>query len=305
MKKIYCYLKFLACLSIFLLFVSCKEDEVIMPSELENIKLLFPRGGENFTTNDTIPIIWEINSTELLKIDFSSDLGNHWVEIADSLESKINLFSWKTPNLISANCLIKISTLSAYDSIAVPFSINIPEYKIRYLKYYPLEIGNQWVYKETSSFNPDTYYYITIVGDTVINQRLYFILENEIYNSKYFIYEILDTLSGDVLRYEGNSMRVIDNLYSDVGEKTACIRYIGSRDSTLFESEEIFNLWETTRVIRTYFNDGWTNTYRYNLVYGIGLFASYRVYNLGGINTDTLKACIINGIVYGDSTLLK
>jgi hypothetical protein len=302
MIRINKYLKLLFSIFLFFLF-GCNEDEVFFQPESENINLLFPQGGEFFNTNDTIPIIWGNSTNDLVKIEFSSNLGNQWIEIADSLLSNSKIYFWKTPNLISSHCIIKISSLLTSDSLAVPFSINVPSYKIKYLNYYPLKIGNQWIYKRTGSQN--AYIYLTIVGDTTINQKVYFIIDNEINALKYYTYETVDTLTGNIIRYEVNQERVIDNLYAKIGDKIACLRYDGSLDSTLFEKEETIYLWDASRNIRTYFNAGTVDQFRYSLINGIGLFAAKIYIHPVGYFNDTLNACRVNGIVYGDTSLIR
>lgn len=298
------YLKIVSSICIYFFFLSCNNDEAILPPEAKNIELLFPKGGEFFTTNDTIPIIWENNTSELVKIEFSADLGKQWIKITDSLLSNNTIYFWKLPNLISSNCIIKITALSDFDSLAVPFRINVPDYKLKFLNYYPLKIGNLWIYKSANPGSQDTYLYSTIVGDTLINQKFYFKIENEIDNDIYYTYEMVDTLTGNVFQYQFNQERVIDNLYAEVGDTIDCRRY-GSDDYTLFESEEITNLWETKRIIRTYFNDGFPIRARYSLIHGIGLFASNRYIHIMGFVSDTLLACRVQGIIYGDTTLIR
>lgn len=305
MKKINYHLKLVLSVFFFLLLISCDDDEVIVQKEAKRFKLVYPQGGEYFNTNDTIPIIWENNTAEFVKIEFSSNLGYDWLTIADSLANNIKIYFWKTPDLISSNCIVKISTISAIDSLSLPFSINIPEYKRRYLNYYPLGIGNQWVYKSIYPGSGETFHYSTIISDTIINQKIYFIIKNKIQDLYYYNYETIDTLTGNIIRFEFNQERVIDNLYAKVGEKIACLRFTGSLDSTLFESENNVNLWGTSRNLRTYFNDGFPDRWRYSLVNGIGLFAYRKHIHPLGIATDTLLACSINEIIYGDSTLIR
>jgi hypothetical protein len=303
MKNIIHYLKLVSFIYFFFLLFGCNNDEVIIQPEAKNINLLFPQGGEVFSINDTIHIIWENNTFESVEIEFSSNLGNQWTKIADSLPSNIKIYFWKTPNLISSNCIIKISTLSASDSLAVPFSINVPGYKLKNLNYYPLKIGNQWIYKRTGL--QDAYFYSTIVGDTMINERMYFIFDNQILTTSYYSYERVDTLTGNIIRFDVNQERILDNLYAKIGDKIACLRYGGSLDSTLFEREETIYLWGASRNTRTYFNDGLPDRFRYSLVNRIGLFAAKRYIHPVGYLNDTLNACRVNGVIYGDTTLIR
>lgn len=288
----------------FLILVGCGKEDIVQPVD-DYLELIYPAGNEYFSTEDTIPIVWESNLSEPIKIEFSSNLGINWITVEDSLVNKSRIFFWRTPNLISENCLIKISSSSLIDSLENPFNLNISDYKSKSLNYYPLSLGNQWVYLHIGIGSPTPYFYRTVIGDTIINKKRFFIIKSEFPNhNEYYDYETIDTLSGNVIRYR-NDEEIIDNLYAKIGDKISSIRYYGTDVATLFEKEEIIFVWSSSRNSRTYFNDGFPSTFRYNLIEGIGLYISNIRSHMLGVTYDSLKACRINSIIYGDSTLLQ
>ena len=287
------------------IFISCDNENNVQSFD-SYLKLIYPKGNEYFATQDKIPIVWETNSSEPIKIEFSSNLGINWKLVVDSLINKSKVFFWSTPNVVSEYCLIKISTSKLSDSLKIPFNLTKPDCTIINLNYYPLSLGNQWVYTDIGTGSPATNFYRTVIGDTTINQKVFSTIKNEYpeQNYQYYDYERIDTLSGNVIRYLHNE-EIIDNLYAKIGEEIPSVRYYGTEDSTLFEKEENIFVWNSYRNSRTYFNDGFPASFRYNLVYGIGLFGSYiHVINSGSFS-DTLKACRINSVIYGESHLIK
>ena len=105
------------------------------------------------------------------------------------------------------------------------------------LAFYPLQKGNYWEYCEThSSFRPDVkekFYSLTVVGDTILsNQVRYKIIRKDHIPDTLeseFIYERIDSLTGNVYRYSDqfqfvNDEYLIDSLYSQQGETSRASR---------------------------------------------------------------------------------
>ena len=87
-------------------------------------KLVSPVGGERYKSGDTIPIKWDIENINCLdtqkiciKIEYSSNSGNDWaiiqdsilVEIKDSILLEDIFLPWIVPDIDSDSCLVRIS----------------------------------------------------------------------------------------------------------------------------------------------------------------------------------------------------
>jgi hypothetical protein len=75
----------------------------------QSITLTSPNGGERWLANRIQDIRW--NSEGVIanvKLEFSSNNGNSWIEIAAST-SNYGQFSWRAPDTISDSCLVRVS----------------------------------------------------------------------------------------------------------------------------------------------------------------------------------------------------
>lgn len=79
-----------------------------------SITLLSPNGGEVFLQNTPNHIIsWTgtgIGNT--IKLEYSTDAGASWNVIINSFASANNMYYWFTPNVLSNQCLIRVSSIS-------------------------------------------------------------------------------------------------------------------------------------------------------------------------------------------------
>ncbi|MBL8003534.1 MAG: WD40 repeat domain-containing protein [Candidatus Kapabacteria bacterium] len=88
-----------------LLFVICSQ------AYSQSLKLIHPIGGERFTVGDSMVIKWEnIDSTDLVQIDFSTNNGIDW-NIIDTTRGFS--YIWKNlPDSTLSECIIKVRILS-------------------------------------------------------------------------------------------------------------------------------------------------------------------------------------------------
>ena len=89
--------------------VSDSVFSITDPTEPQ-ITLLVPNGGEYWNTEDTRIILWDYASVESVRLQYSTDNGSVWEEIA-SVENT-GMYEWTIPFANSPNCLIKISDLA-------------------------------------------------------------------------------------------------------------------------------------------------------------------------------------------------
>jgi len=95
------------------------------------IFLLSPNGKEGFLPGTSQPVSWKSN-VENLKLEYSYDNGNNWVEITGSTPND-GLYNWIIPSIESESCNIRISDVTensvfdVCDDNFVVFTSNIPD----------------------------------------------------------------------------------------------------------------------------------------------------------------------------------
>lgn len=173
-------------------------------------------------------------------------------------------------------------------------------------KYFPVEIGNRWVFDvwryPAAGWIKEAY---SIKSDTMINNKEYFYLEGfppYPHNSSYS-WVSYDTTSG-IFKLQPITFGMNDDyvkLSSVVGES---MNYTCERiaDTTIFNLQ--------TR--RKYFDYSWSGYHTFitrnlELIKDIGpIFYKYTISALKGYEevTCVLRGCVINGVVYGDTSLI-
>jgi len=81
-------------------------------AQSEQIRLITPNGGENFILNTRQGISWVSENIEKVKISYSINDGKDWEIIENSITAEIGVVSWKVPNLINEEVLVKVEDLS-------------------------------------------------------------------------------------------------------------------------------------------------------------------------------------------------
>jgi hypothetical protein len=178
------------------------------------------------------------------------------------------------------------------------------------LNLYPLAIGNRWVYLTVSVVNPNITYGVAlneVIGDSIAtNGKLYYHLKENNYHSL----ERIDTVEGKVYRYYENpnlpqSEYVFANLMGEVGD--TLITFNPSSPSPAYlivTSIDTLNKWGFTKLRKNFIRYAYPSFSRFSYTQDIGM--DYWVSTLIGYSMyseRTIKGCVINGIVYGDTTL--
>ncbi len=179
------------------------------------------------------------------------------------------------------------------------------------VRYYPLHVGDIWVYDGTTWDFPnyETYQFTRKVNDMIIkpNQKTYLEVEESVVGSGYnrIYYERVDTQTVRVYRYDEDSVLsgqeyLIDDLRADVGDSIKSYRFLTSVPSSMidFSNTTIFGL---DKKSKTYESVSLIS-YQYRLVQDFGLANIQNGYDFGWDSRD-LKGAVINGIVYGDTTI--
>ncbi len=102
------------------------------------LSLNYPSDGVKIEKGRNINIEWNSDFIADAKIEFSSDNGINWTSITDSIPSGEETLAWTVPDIISAECIIKISSLKD-GSI---FTQNLFEIRNKPIEYTRFEMYN-------------------------------------------------------------------------------------------------------------------------------------------------------------------
>lgn len=87
--------------------------EIIKPL----LQCISPGQGKRYGQTEVLNINWESNTGKLFRIEFSSDGGNTWEIIEDSVKGDV--ITWGIADIISENCLIRITDLDNKELVAL------------------------------------------------------------------------------------------------------------------------------------------------------------------------------------------
>ncbi len=82
---------------------------------IASLQVTSPNGGEGFKPGQTTNITWTSNSISNIKIDFSSDNGASWTQVAASVDATLGTYSWTVPSNITTQGLIRLSSVAHSD----------------------------------------------------------------------------------------------------------------------------------------------------------------------------------------------
>ncbi len=105
--------RFLVIVLMMVLSISCNEDTTVGPETpgggtTVSIILLAPAGGETYKAGESRAIRWTSNTTNTIKIEYSSDGGTTFQTIAAAV-ANLGIYNWTVPNTPSPICLIRVS----------------------------------------------------------------------------------------------------------------------------------------------------------------------------------------------------
>jgi hypothetical protein len=240
----------------------------------------------------------------------STDYGNNF-SLFKTLERKI-VGIYKKPNSDKLYAATKYNIYEITpDTVQVIKSLPVPQ---EILSYYPLAVGNKWVYDYWGWWADTTWHgfsgitYREVIGDTVMaNGKFYYkIYDPTTFNYPPILFERIDSSSGKVFRFDNtvglpNDEYLIDDLFAEVGDSVWSSRH-QYQDYFPFVcvGEGSFNKWGiqgSRKIFRILDLTGYT----YSLSQGVGIDSIYDTFDFGE-NFVTLKGCMIDGIVYGDTT---
>jgi hypothetical protein len=197
------------------------------------------------------------------------------------------------------------------DTIITIKSLPVPQ---EILEYYPLAIGNKWVFG-SSTFNsyPQPNYSYTIVkkeviGDSIApNGKKYFLIEDQT-NWNFLVLERIDSAEGKVYRFADfpglpNDEFLVDDLRAEVGDTLESYRMgFWEYGHTTVLGVDTYTQWGLIKP-KKIFEQYILHPPVYSLTQGIGLDSIYYYFDFG--NTEImLKGCILNEVLFGDTSMV-
>ncbi|MCU0406281.1 MAG: hypothetical protein MUE64_04785 [Ignavibacteriaceae bacterium] len=257
-----------------------------------------------FISNDA-SVSGTIYLADKKNILISTDYGNNF-SLYKALDRKIvGIYKKPNSNKLYAATKYKIYEITP-DTIQVIKNLPIPD---EVLSFYPLAIGNKWVYDEVTYVqdpNPNVYFRILVkevLGDTIApNGKHYYKVNDEtIWES--FVLERVDSTDGMVYRYfEDPSLSeneyVAYDLLAEVGDTVSSYRMgFNTVMFTTMYAQGIFEKWGITKP-KKIFLEYTLHPPIFSLTEDFGLDSIYFYFDFG--NTYIyLKGCVINLVVYG------
>ena len=237
----------------------------------------------------------------------STDFGNNF-SLYKTLERKI-VGIYKKPNSdkLYAATKYKIYEITP-DTFQVIKSLPVPQ---EVLNYYPLSIGNKWVFNEVTVIQVPPYYYDTIIvkevfGDSIAPNGKNCYKVNDGTNFQSLVLERIDSTDGKVHRYYEDSSLVENeyvayDLLAEVGDTLSSFRMgFNTVMFTTMIANSTFNNWGITRPKKV-FEEYTLHPPNFSITKEFGVDSVYFYFDYGYTNI-TLKGCIIDGVVYGDTT---
>ena len=179
---------------------------------------------------------------------------------------------------------------------------------------FPMSVGNVYVYSVNSHSGGgyDTTYLRrgTIDRDSLIDGRKYYFINSIKFNGWYRV----DTATGSLYKYDsvGSCSHYINEILIDSlssspgGLNYSCIPGQSAIVICSFENRELFGQNIFHKKFSYSYNVG-PATFTYNSYYasgyGLSTYVTYYSNFISGTVTHTLKGCVINGVVYGDTTV--
>ncbi|MDR9398061.1 MAG: S8 family serine peptidase [Salibacter sp.] len=104
-----------------------QQYNIVYSFVYDSIKIIYPHGGEQLVPGENRRIRWDAyDSTGTFNIEFSSDSGVSWQQIASGIPGSSRSFTWTIPNNISGDCIVKVSRGNLSDVSNKRFTIAQP-----------------------------------------------------------------------------------------------------------------------------------------------------------------------------------
>ena len=205
--------------------------------------------------------------------------------------------------------------ISVFVLVILIHSVDSKAWDTTAAKFYPLSVGNVYIFDYNDLwFNCNTHEthatYSVSITNTVLkpNGKVYYQFSgwwDLFFTSPSWTYQRIDSGSMNVYAYDSisNSEFLLDSLSGNVNDYFKSARLTTFQPSGWFERINTVSIFNSQRIQRQFQCSGpiIAGTYYY-LVEGIG-FTGFSICELGTGEEYRLRGCVINGVVYGDTTL--
>ncbi len=243
----------------------------------------------------------------------STDFGATFDLFTELAFNITGLYKKADTNILYASTPLRIYEITP-DTTQVIKRLPIPD---EVLNFYPLAIGNKWIYDEYYFSNGNLVHYLFIREVNGIylepNGQLYYILKAYSLGQpgEGISYERIDSSSAKIYRYDENlglpnNEYMIDDLLAEPGDTVFSHRMgFSASGFTIVLDESSFEKWGLIKTKRVFVQHNGLPEPFYSLSEDIGLDSMYFDFTNGSTNTYSLKGCIIDGTVYGDTTVVS
>lgn len=205
--------------------------------------------------------------------------------------------------------IIFISCLSA------AMTVNLFSQDTNIVKYFPLKVGNVWVYYFQASYKGGSdagYNKYRITGTTFVNGRTYFQFQKSTtfiyggaFNCQSYIYQIdsplrIDSITGNIYSSANcPPTQLLDSLKSSLNDSKVTCNYTRICIDTSYYT--IFSYTFPSKQLRNNQPQGGYRIDRY--VKNIGVVNGEFHFNIGSCSR-TLVGCYLDGVLYGDTNVI-
>ena len=228
------------------------------------------------------------------KIWKSINYGTNFFEYKELPYRIVGLYKKPGSEILYAATPGKIFAVTP-DSINVIKTRLIPPDEI---DWFPLAIGNRWIYWDVDCFwwHPqDTSLYVsTIVGDTIISGEKYFTFDKPIGVDQYKFIRF-NSSEGKIEVNWGDYKFPIYDYFMEPGDFL---------DYNLLENDDSVMVFNKLRAARFFYGMRAIGQSEYKLVKGLGYYKDGFYETNAWCHETILKGCVLNGIVYGDTTVV-
>lgn len=170
-------------------------------------------------------------------------------------------------------------------------------------KYMPLQVGNVWVYRSLSTPNDTVIFYKKIVASNMINGHLYYSLFNSKTNQTLQVR--IDSSTGILVYYSQQGCLWL-NQEKGIDSLSAKLNNVSVSDcNLLYRCSDTSNtlIFNQTYKVKNFLYTDVQQLYQRRYAEKIGLIYSNFTFHTF-FEYDYLVACVINGVVYGDTSML-
>ena len=283
----------------------------------KELTLLEPNGKKAYVMNQEIQIKWNHTSlkNEKINISISYNDGNAWETIVENINSKDKNYIFQNQSgKLSNKCRIKIEDVNNSDLSDFsddPFAFYNPAEFDK--SYFPLQIGNMWNWQKNWSshwggeFEYDTSYYkVEIIAKEMLANIEYYKFETTYDDSQIIhCYYRINEENGIVYKKENlnSSEQYFIQLSLPSGNYIIEEAEDPDYNQTVRIVEDTGELFGNSVQLKHYLYHHWISGRNYSLAYNFGNVSNQFYDDFSSIS-ESLKGCVINNAVFGDTTFV-